>query len=354
MFMIANRTHTRRVNTPTQESRSRSGGPVSRPSSTFLLVVILSILVAGTAFLYPREAEPTGVVPNRAPATVPRSQDPPRVNRDRLIRDLSVLAHDSMEGRLSGTAGNERARRFIISEFQDRGVAPLLGTRTQSFPVPGASQPLTGMNVFGAVEGREAGDRYIVVSAHYDHLGLQAGSVYNGADDNASGTAALLAIASYFLEHPPRHSLLLVAFDAEERGLVGARAFISDPPVPLSSVVLNVNLDMVSRSEAGELYAAGTHHYPSLVPLVEEAASRAEISLLIGHDAPTLPSGDDWTYLSDHGAFHEANIPFLYFGVEDHPDYHRTSDTFDKVDPDFYLRAVETILDFIRVADREL
>jgi Zn-dependent M28 family amino/carboxypeptidase len=115
-----------------------------------------------------------------------------------------------------------------------------------------------------------------------------------------------------------------------------------------------VNMDMVSRSEAGELYAAGTYHYPFLFPLVERVAERAPVTLLTGHDRPDLPPGDDWTLSSDHGAFHEVGIPFIYFGVEDHPGYHNPTDTFENITPEFYVRAVTTVLDFVREADAEL
>ena len=110
---------------------------------------------------------------------------------------------------------------------------------------------------------------------------------------------------------------------------------------------------MVSRSDRGELYAAGTYHYPVLIPLVEEVARRSEVSLLRGHDSPALANGDDWTTASDHGPFHEAQIPFIYFGVEDHTGYHRPSDTLGNVTLDFYVKAVDTILDFIQVADQD-
>jgi hypothetical protein len=116
---------------------------------------------------------------------------------------------------------------------------------------------------------------------------------------------------------------------------------------------MNVNLDMVSRSAAGELYAAGTYHYPFLEPSVDEVAERSTISLLKGHDSPGLPGGDDWTDASDHGPFHEVGIPFIYFGVEDHEAYHQPSDDFDGITPGFYADAVGTIADFLRVIDQE-
>jgi Zn-dependent M28 family amino/carboxypeptidase len=256
-----------------------------------------------------------------------------------------------MEGRRAGTPGAERARRYLVNAYSESGLAPLNGTHTQTFSFSSDGAESTGTNVLGVVRGRDYPDRFLVVTAHYDHLGARGSEIFNGADDNASGTAALLALARYFLANPTRHSLLFVAFDAEEVGLRGAEAFIAAPPVPLTSVLMNVNLDMVSRNEAGELYAVGTHHYPSLRPLVEETARRSEVTLLTGHDTPGLPPGDDWTLASDHGPFHSARIPFIYFGVEDHAGYHTPSDTFEAITPEFYGDAVETILDFILLAD---
>ena len=321
---------------------------ISSDSGRALLGTSWTIFILLATHLSPAADEPAalGISPG---------QDRPRVDRERMIQDLSILAHDSMEGRRAGTIGIERARRFLVAEFQDRGFSRIEGERAQVFQIGdwgGAGG--TGVNIIGMIEGRESPDRYLVISAHYDHLGIRNGEIYNGADDNASGTAALLALGRLFADQAPLHSLVLVAFDSEEGGLGGARAFVSDPPVPLESILMNVNLDMVSHSERGELYAAGTYHYPFLAPLVEEVATRAEVSLLTGHDTPNASIRDDWTNLSDHGPFHQMGIPFIYFGVEDHADYHRPSDTLDSVTLDFYVRAVDTIADFIQVADREI
>jgi len=276
----------------------------------------------------------------------------PRIAGERLLRDLGAIAHDSMEGRRTGTPGAERARAFLVQAFESRGVEPLGSERTRSFQVTSRGNQLEGVNVFGLVRGTVHTDRYIVVTAHYDHLGVQGGQVFNGADDNGSGTAAILALADWLQRNPPSHSFLFVAFDAEEMGLQGARAFTANPPVPLNSIVMNVNLDMVSRSAVRELYAAGTYHYPVLSPLVAEVAAVSRITLLTGHDRPGLPPGDDWTGSSDHGPFHQAGVPFIYFGVEDHPGYHQPTDVVEDITPDFYVEAVETILDFLLTVDR--
>ncbi len=280
--------------------------------------------------------------------------DDPRIDRDRLLHHLSVLAHDSMEGRRTGSPQNEQARQYLLQTLDELGLPEVNGDRKHSFQFTNNrdGQQYTGVNVLGMVQGTGAPDEFLVVTAHYDHLGVVDGEIFNGADDNGSGTAALLELARYFVEHPPEHSILFVFFDAEEMGLQGARAFINDPPVPLDQFLMNINLDMVSRNEADELYAVGTYHYPFLTPLVEEVAKGAALHLLRGHDAPDLPPGDDWTMASDHGPFHERGVPFIYFGVEDHPGYHHPSDTFENITPDFYHRAAETILEFILVADR--
>ena len=143
--------------------------------------------------------------------------------------------------------------------------------------------------------------------------------------------SAVLAAARWFRAHPPRQSVLFVAFDGEEQGLQGARQFVANPPVQLDRVSTVVNMDMIGRGDKNVLFVAGTHHYPELKPAVEDAAKGRPIAVTFGHDQPGLRQGEDWTQSSDHGPFHAARVPFLYFGVEDHPDYHKPTDTADKI-----------------------
>ena len=274
------------------------------------------------------------------------------IDRDRLIADLRDLSADSMEGRATGTPGSEKARRFLDRAFAATGLEPVGDGFRHPFEIRRENGAVTGVNFVGRLAGEDPA-RVIVVTAHYDHVGVRDGEVFNGADDNASGTAALLAMARALAGTTPDHTILFVATDAEEGGLRGARAFVADPPVDRAAIRLNINLDMVSRNEQGELWVAGTHHYPWLLPLVDSLAAAAPVTLRAGHDVPGTGS-DDWTSASDHGPFHAAGIPFLYFGVEDHADYHRATDEFEKVEPDFYVRAVETVLAALRAADRRL
>jgi Zn-dependent M28 family amino/carboxypeptidase len=276
-------------------------------------------------------------------------QAPQAVDSARLIRDLWVLAHDSMQGRAPGTSGSLRARAFLERELATAGARPPAGGFAQPFEWPEGR----GVNLIGIVPGRGDGNEVIVLSAHYDHVGVREGQIYNGADDNASGAVALLEIMRDIVADPLRHTLVVALLDAEEQGSRGAAAFVASPTVPIDRIALNVNLDMVARTD-GVLWAGGAYHTPALRPILERVAARAPLTLRLGHDRPGAPEGDDWTNQSDHGEFHAAGIPFVYFGVEDHPDYHRPTDDVERVDPGEYVASVRTILLGLRALDAAL
>lgn len=287
------------------------------------------------------------------------SQDQPALafTAQELLSHVRSLAAPALEGRRTGTPGNAVARAFIVDRFKRAGLVALGEGFEAPFRFTRDSIGLQGVNVVGACRGSAAKDgRTLVVSAHYDHVGIRDGQVYPGADDNASGVAVLLALARQCGRTSWMHDALFVAFDAEEMGLQGSRAFVAAPPVPRDRLALNVNMDMVSRSDTRALYVAGTHHRPQLRPVLEAVAARAPVTLRFGHDKPKAEAGgiDDWTMQSDHGAFHTAGIPFVYFGVEDHADYHKPTDTADKIDPAFLFQVATTILDAMSALDRAL
>lgn len=265
-----------------------------------------------------------------------------------LFHDVQVLASDAMQGRKTGTEGNRQARAYIIRRLKEIG---LEGFRPD-YSHPFTYRQVQGTNVVAYVKGQS--EKYIVVSAHYDHLGIQDGQIFNGADDNASGVAAALQLAGLLKQGaPPRYSWLFVFFDAEEAGLLGARAFVEQPPVPLKNIVLNINFDMLSRSKRHELYVCGTAHYPKLRNLVERCVPPPGLRIVFGHDVAKLGM-QDWTNASDHYAFHRKGIPFLYFGVEDHPDYHRPTDDYEHIDREFYLKTVEYLAQLVKFIDKHL
>lgn len=288
-----------------------------------------------------------------APSAAPRSR---LFDAEKLLRDVETLSSDEMGGRKAGTAEGAKARAYVARRFKESGLKFYAASPLQpfTFSPPKSNVEQRGANVVGYIKGKTFPGSYIVVTAHYDHVGVNKGEIYNGADDNASGTAALFAMGKYFSKHRPLHSIIFVAFDNEEGGGDGARKFVSEPPVDIRSIILNMNLDMVSHNDRNELYAAGTYHYPFLKPLLAKVGAGAAVKLLFGHDTPGLPLGQDWTTQSDHVAFHRAKIPFIYFGVEDHKDYHKPTDDFENINQVFYVHAVETILEAVKTFDAGL
>lgn len=270
---------------------------------------------------------------------------------DRALEDVRILSADDMEGRLVGSPGGEKARGYILGRMREIGLAPV----EQAFVFKrkdGAE--VRGVNLIARIEGSMPGGKVLVITAHYDHLGIQGGQIYNGADDNASGVAGLLAVAESFKGAPPKHTVLIVALDAEEGGLRGARVFLEAPPVPAGDIALNINFDMLAKNARGELYAAGGSPNPWVKARLEALVPTAPVTLKLGHDTGPDDSFDNWTYQSDHGVFARAGIPWVYFGVEDHPEYHKPTDDFATVPQAFFIKAVDTVVAAARLFDAQL
>jgi Zn-dependent M28 family amino/carboxypeptidase len=269
-----------------------------------------------------------------------------------LLNDVRILSGDAMEGRQAGTPGGDRARAYVVARFRESGIVPFASGYEQpfSFSVRGAA--VRGVNVLGRIDGRREPRKYIVLSAHYDHIGTRNRQVFNGADDNASGTAALFAVAKYFTAHPPSNSLIFAAFDAEESGLKGSQAFVKEPPVPARLLLLNLNADMIGRSFDDKLFVAGTTLQPFLRADVQAVAANAPLKLIMGHDDPK--QRDDWTRDSDHYSFLQAKIPALYIGVEDFEQHHKATDDYETLTYNFYVRAVETLIRMTEQFDANL
>ncbi len=270
-----------------------------------------------------------------APTATPSAEAGRQPNGERMLAVIRALTAPGMDGRAVGTPGGANARAWIEARLAAIGARPFTGAGYRqpfSFMAP-SGETVQGINLVAVCPGIRTGGRTIVVSAHYDHLGVRGGRTYHGADDNASGVAMLLAVAERCVQAPFGHTLMLVAFDAEEQGLQGAKAFIARPPIPMDQIALNVNFDMVGRSGRREIFAAGPGRWPRLLPVLTAALRDAPITVTFGHD--TGGGQNDWTTQSDHGVFHAAGIPFVYFGVEDHADYHQPTDTADKITPGF-------------------
>jgi len=268
-----------------------------------------------------------------------------------LLKDVETLSSDAYQGRKTGTKGAEMSRAYLSGRFKEIGLKAFSSTSAFEQPFTfkrGTGADVKGINMIGYIQGKT--DNVIVISAHYDHLGIVKEEVFNGADDNASGVGGLLKIATYFAKNKPNHTIIFAAFDAEEMGLQGAKAFVNNPTVALSKIKLNINMDMISHNDKGELYACGTFKYPELKKYF--IIDNSSVKVLFGHDDPKLGRDNDWTDQSDQGAFNAKNIPFIYFGVEDHKDYHKATDEFHNINKAFYTDAVNAILNVSNNIDR--
>jgi Zn-dependent M28 family amino/carboxypeptidase len=268
-----------------------------------------------------------------------------------LLADTKNLSADAFQGRKTGTKGAEMARSYIKSRVRSLGLKsfPQISNYEQQFTaVDKDGNRVIAKNIIAYIPG--ATDNVIVLSAHYDHLGVLNGDIYNGADDNASGVAGLLKIADYYRKSQPNYTLIFAFFDAGELDWQGSRTFVNHPPVALNKIMLNINLDMISHNEKGQLYASGTFKHPQLKAFLTH--SNPELKIMLGHDNPTLGI-DDWTNQSDQGAFNSKNIPFIYFGVEDHKDYHKPTDKFENINEGFFVNAANAILEIVDNFDKE-
>jgi Zn-dependent M28 family amino/carboxypeptidase len=237
-------------------------------------------------------------------------------------------------------------------------LSPLFG---DSFlqPIPGAkddegNSTTIGQNVGAILPGSDPTlrDEYVIVSAHYDHLGVRNGLIYAGADDNASGVSMMLEVARKLSTGPkPRRSIVFIGFDLEERLLWGSRWFAAHPPWPIERVKLFITADMIGRSlgnlDLDSIFVLGSEHAPSLKHTLDE------VGLPKGLDVARL--GIDLVGTrSDYGPFRDREIPFLFFSSGEHPDYHSPRDVPSRIDYEQVARVSGLVLRVTRsVADSD-
>lgn len=266
-----------------------------------------------------------------------------------LLKHVKSLSSDAFEGRRTGTKGALKARKYIINQFHALSVKPLGKTYEQPFSFRRKGKDFEASNVLGLIKGTEYPKKYIVISAHYDHEGIKNGEIYNGADDNASGVSALFSFAEFFKKNPPKHSVILAAFDAEELGLKGSKYFVNYTNILPRDILLNINMDMISRSEGNELFVSGASDNKTLKLITSCCKYSNKIKVTAGHDG--YDGLENWTYASDHANFHKKGIPFLYFGVEDHEDYHEPTDDFENIQQKFYIESVKVVISVFNKID---
>ncbi|ALS97453.1 M28 family peptidase [Lacimicrobium alkaliphilum] len=278
------------------------------------------------------------------------------INPDRLEQHVKVLSAEAMAGRRTGTVGSELAQHYIASAFAELRITAFKDDYRHPFHFGAWLSEQQGVNLVGWVPGTERPEEYIVVSAHYDHLGSKGREIFYGADDNASGVAALLVIAENVSAAPLRHSVIFLATDAEELGLYGAKAFTEKPPVPLDRIRLNINLDMLGIGDRrNRLYVGGGRGNKTLSQAIRRAEVQEPFQLLAGY--PRQPRGFgtgrriNYRNASDHGAFARHGIDFLFITTGDHAYYHTGDDRFEQLNMKLFSQATQAVWSLLKQVD---
>ncbi|WP_252728947.1 M28 family peptidase [Aliiglaciecola lipolytica] len=281
------------------------------------------------------------------------------IDGERLWKDFSYLASDEMQGRKNQSSGSKLAQQFLVNRFSEIGLKSF--SEDQKYRLPFRYETtfshIDGVNIGGYLMGRTHPQQFIVISAHYDHIGTRGTKVFNGADDNASGVSAMLAIADKIAQQGSEYSIIFLATDAEEKGLYGSKAFVQNPPVELRQIKYNLNLDMLSQNQGkNRLYVSGARYHSPFKKVVAQAIDEAGLCLVNQHRRNqrgySMAMGSDWRKASDHASFGKVDIPYLFVGVSEHAFYHTEKDTVETVDPEFFQAAVETSFNILRLMDK--
>lgn len=317
--------------------------------------------------------------PGLNPAIDAPTSTSPTPDASAIRADIATLAADAFEGRGTGTPGNDSAAAFLARRYRALKLLPLAVDSTgrscgaaggkpcapsflQRFvarPVAGAhsgpARSLPTQNVVALLRGTDPAlrEEFVVIGAHFDHLGRDGefaqdpeakGAIRNGADDNASGTAALLELARLFSRSPAKRSLVFAHFSGEELGLLGSAHFVSSPPFSLAKTQAMVNFDMVGRLRDDKVIVYGTATATEMRGIVDSANTRVGLRVI---------AQGDGTGPSDHASFYLRDLPVLHFFTDLHDDYHRATDDIEKINAEGEAKVVDLAERIIRgLADR--
>lgn len=266
-----------------------------------------------------------------------------------LKKNLYVIASDEMEGRDTGSPGQKKAGEYIIQFYKDLGVSypKKLASYYQKVPSSymnkrGGGNLPDSENILAFIEGSEKSEEIIVISAHYDHVGTKNGEVYNGADDDGSGTVAIMQIAKAFQNaknkgNGPKRSILFLHVTGEEHGLFGSSYYSDNPVFPLANTVADLNIDMIGRDDAENrgknyVYVIGSEMLSSELKIINEAANKKTNNLELNYKYDDPKDPDRLYYRSDHYNFAKHGIPVAFFFDGIHEDYHKPTDDVEKID----------------------
>lgn len=262
-----------------------------------------------------------------------------------LKEHLYVYASDYFGGRETGTKGQKIAVDFLRDYYISQNISPAAGSENyfQKMKLDIGGVSVDSENVAAIIEGSEFPNEYIIISAHLDHIGTHDGEINNGADDDGSGTVAMMEIAEAFEQaslqgYNPKRSIVFLHVSGEEKGLLGSRYYVENPLYPLLQTVANLNIDMIGRLDPKRkdkdpkyIYLIGSDKLSQELHDISEAANQKYTQLKLDY---TFNADDDpnrFYYRSDHYNFAKNSIPVIFYFNGTHEDYHRPSDTPDKI-----------------------
>lgn len=272
------------------------------------------------------------------------------ITENDVKKHVFTLASDEFEGRRTGEKGQKMAADYLISEYKSFGltgnhltneyfqVVPIEALKTKSkYPPLNPSE-----NIIGFIEGTEKPNEIVVISSHYDHEGVKDELIYNGADDNASGTTAVLEIAQAFAKakkegNGPKRSMLFINFTGEEKGLLGSKYFSENSIYPLENIVAGLNIDMIGRigkerpGDKNYVYVIGADRLSTELHEINEKANEKYVNLDLDYTYNAEDDKNRFYYRSDHYNLAKHNIPIIFYFNGVHEDYHKPTDTADKI-----------------------
>ncbi|MGY8987233.1 MAG: M28 family metallopeptidase [Flavobacteriales bacterium] len=285
------------------------------------------------------------------------------ITTEDLEKHLTVLASDSLEGRETGKKGQKMAADYIMNHFKNIRVPPYKkNTYYQKFKVKNgrhmckcddcdvdflkkilkSNKWIKGENVLAYIEGTDLKDELIIITAHYDHLGKHEEKTFNGADDDGSGTVAAMEIAEAFMlakkeGNGPRRSILVMCVSGEEKGLLGSKYYTDNPIYPLENTVANLNIDMIGRVDdwhknGDYIYLIGADRLSQELHDISERVNEEFIGLELDYTFNEEDDPNRYYYRSDHYNFAKNNIPVIFYFNGVHEDYHKVTDTIEKID----------------------
>jgi len=276
-----------------------------------------------------------------------------------LKEKLTIFASNEFEGRGTGEPGQKKAANYIVNFYKSIGIAHPKTMSNYFQNVPGEyysrAKPLNASNnILGFIEGTEKPEEILIVSAHYDHEGIKNGIIYPGADDNGSGSIAVLEIAKAFAKakkdgNGPKRSILFLHVTAEEIGLHGSRYYAENPVYPIEKTIANINIDMIGRRGKGKekdgnyVYLIGADRISQDLHDIADAATKKHSPIQVDFTFNDPKDPNKFYFRSDHYNFAKKGIPSMFYFSGVHDDYHTTNDTADRIDYPLYLARTKAI-----------